>query len=55
MGKLTACMVEYGSRVQEVEIEAIAGDYDAGHVTGNVALSAILMCFEPSGKSLALL
>ncbi|WP_165371704.1 hypothetical protein [Pseudolysobacter antarcticus] len=55
MSELAFCMVEYGSRVQEVEIEAIAGDYDAGYVSDDAALPAILMRAEPSGKSLVLL
>lgn len=55
MGELAACMVEYGNRVQEVEIEASAGDNDAGNVGDDAALPAVLMRPEPSGKGLVLL
>ncbi|MGN6740634.1 hypothetical protein [Dyella sp.] len=55
MSELVARMVEYGSRVQEVEIEAIARDCDAGHVCGDAALPAIFMRPEPSGKGFVLL
>ncbi|MCP1374186.1 hypothetical protein [Dyella lutea] len=55
MNELAACMVEYGCRVQKIEIEAIAGDHDAWHIRDNAAMPAILMRAEPSGKGLVLL